>query len=281
MTFENFQEFNQYLGVAMPISEKIDFGIYHNGLDLKLKSEAINVDFYRISLKENFFHTNNQKQFQNKSVLFFNSPNQNFEWDLKEKWDGFYIQISREVIEKHRFLFRNYLEYGLHEALVLEQEEAEEIKQIFNLLHSYYIQEKHNFEIVLSYVNLIICLVEKQYEIQFLNNKKQYNHLVSQFQLLLENYYQNPEQQLLSVRTIAKKMNVSPNYLGDIIKLYTQKSASEHIQEKIIEKAKELLKETKLSVSEIAFFLGYEYPNYFAKFFKKHFGISPKEFRNA
>lgn len=280
MSFANFQEFNQYLGVEKPISEKIDFGVYDIEKNLRKFSNNVSVDFYRISLKENISYKNGEAIYQNKDLIFFNSPNQEFQWDIENNWSGFYINISKETIDKHRFIFKNCLEYGQHEALLISPDQSKELKQIFSLLYQNYADNNYDESIVLSYANIIISLVEKYYHQQFLNNKKQYNHLVSQFQLLLENYYQNPEQQLLSVRTIARKMNVSSNYLGDIIKLYTQKSASEHIQEKIMEKAKELLKETKLSVSEIAYFLGYEYPNYFSKQFKKITGLSPNQYKN-
>ncbi|MCU0351919.1 MAG: AraC family transcriptional regulator, partial [Flavobacterium sp.] len=111
MTYKNFETFNQYLGVEKPISDKIDFGIYHQEMPLKVKSDPIKVDFYRISLKENIsIQSFNQEEIHNKTLLFFNSPDQNFDWDITGKWNGFYLQISKEIIEKHRFIFRNCLE---------------------------------------------------------------------------------------------------------------------------------------------------------------------------
>jgi YesN/AraC family two-component response regulator len=83
-----------------------------------------------------------------------------------------------------------------------------------------------------------------------------------------------------NVAFFAEKMKLSPNYLGDVIKHFTGTNAKDFIQNHIAEMAKKMLTETKLSNSEIAYQLGFEYPNYFAKFFKKHFGKSPKEFRN-
>lgn len=282
MSFENFQEFNQYLGVEKPISEKIDFGVYDVEKNLRKFSDNVSVDFYRISLKENIsFKDIHQKELQHKTVLFFNSPNQNFEWDLQEKWQGFYVQISKGIIEKYRFLFRNCLEYGMHEALVLEAAEAQEIKQIFNLLHSHYTHENYDFDIVLSYTNIIISLVEKFYQRQFSVHQKEYNWIVKDFQQLLNDYYKNDVSQTPNVAYFAEKLKLSPNYLGDVIKHFTGINAKDFIQNHIAETAKKLLVETTLSNAEIAYQLGFEYPNYFAKFFKKHLGKSPKEFRNT
>lgn len=280
MTFKNFDTFNQYLGVEKPISEKIDFGKYHQELPLNVKSKAISVDFYRISLKENINFTDiHRKELLHKTVLFFNSPNQNFEWNLKDKWQGFYVQIAKEVIEKHRFLFRNCLEYGMHEALVLEENEATEIKQIFDLLHSHYTKENYDFDIVLSYTNIIISLAEKFYLKLFSVHQKEYNWIVKDFQELLNNYYKNDVSHTPNVSYFAEKLNLSPNYFGDVIKHFTGINAKDIIQNHIIETAKKLLLETKTSNSEIAYQLGFEYPNYFAKFFKKITNYSPSEYR--
>lgn len=280
MTFKDFHNFNQYLGISNPISDNIDFGIYEHELPLKVKSEAINVDFYRISLKENINFTDvHQKELQHKTVLFFNSPNQNFQWNLQEKWEGFYLQISKEVIDKNRFLFRNCLEYGMHEALVLETKEAQEIKQIFNLLYSHYTKENYDFDIVLSYTNIIISLVEKFYQKQFSLQQKEYNWIVKDFQQLLNDYYKGEVSQTPNVAYFADKLNLSPNYLGDVIKHFTGTNAKDFIQNHIAETAKKLLMETTLSNSEIAYQLGFEYPNYFARFFKKITNYSPSDFK--
>lgn len=276
MTFKNFEIFNQYLGVEKPTSDKIDFAKYSQELPLRVKSEAINVDFYRISLKENI---NFKDIHKHKTVLFFNSPNQDFEWDLLDKWEGFYVQISKEIIDKYRFIFRNCLEYGMHEALVLDENEATEIKQIFNLLYLHYNKENYDFDIVLSYTNIIISLVEKFYQKRFLVNQKEYNWIVKDFQELLYNYYKNEVSQTPNVAYFAKKLDLSPNYLGDVIKHFTGINTKDIIQNHIIETAKKLLLETKLTNSEIAYQLGFEYPNYFAKFFKKLTHSSPSDFR--
>ena len=103
---------------------------------------------------------------------------------------------------------------------------------------------------------------------------------MSQFQQLLQDYYNKPVSNTPSVQYFADELRLTPNYLGDIIKHFTQKSPIENIHEFVIKKAKEMLeKRSDLTSTEIAYELGFEYPNYFAKFFKKQVNLTPKEYR--
>jgi YesN/AraC family two-component response regulator len=93
------------------------------------------------------------------------------------------------------------------------------------------------------------------------------------------NYYNQPINQIPTVQYFADKLGLTPNYLGDIIKHLTYKSAIENIHEFVMAKAKEMLeKRSDLNTTEIAYALGFEYPNYFSKFFKKQMGITPKKY---
>ncbi|RZK51844.1 MAG: AraC family transcriptional regulator [Pedobacter sp.] len=104
--------------------------------------------------------------------------------------------------------------------------------------------------------------------------------MVTDFQQSLNDYYSQPVSQLQNVQYFANKWGLTANYLGDIIKHFTQKSALENIHEFVLKKAKELLVENqKLNTTEVAYELGFEYPNYFSKFFKKQVNLTPKEFR--
>ncbi len=280
MTFKDFKTFNQYLGVNAPISDKIDFGKYDTCKHLRAKSEAVNVDFYRISLKKNIsFVDAQQNSISNKTVVFFNSPDNDFSWDLNPHWDGFYLQISKEVINKHRFLFKNFLEYGQHEALFLEEHQLAEINQIFNLLCNHYENENYDFELVLSYSNIIVSLVEKYYKQQFLSRPNEYNQIVRDFQLLLLDYYNMPVNYIPTVSYFAEKLNLSSNYLGDVVKHFTKKTPKDLIHEHIVSVAKKMIAEGTLNNAEIAYQLGFEYPNYFSKLFKKIEKISPTDYR--
>ena len=282
-TFKDFKSFNEYIGLPTPLDNDIDIG-YYDVANMRLKSDPVAVDFYRISIKSNFvdksardFDIKNPKPI---TAVFFNSPERANGWDVEPTYTGMYLQFSRKLIEGNRFLFKNYLDYGEHEALQLTEKEEQEIRTIFGLMLKYYESRKEHFGVLLSYVHVLVSLVEAFYKRQFSSNPKQYNPIVSEFQQLLLEYYNQPVKNIPTVQHFADKLGMTANYLGDIIKHFTQKSALENIHDFVIKKAKEML-ETRgdLNNTEIAYELGFEYPNYFAKFFKKQVDLTPKEYR--
>jgi AraC family transcriptional activator of pobA len=281
--FKDFKSYNTYLGLAEPLDANIDIG-YYDVPKILLKSEPIAVDFYRISIKANFldksvsdFNPDNPRPI---TAVFFNSPGRPNGWEVEPTFNGMYLQISKNLIEENRFLFKNYLDYGEHEPLKLTEKEEQEIRTIFALMIKYYDSRKENFDVLLSYVHVLVSLVEAFYKRQFSANPVQYSPIVSEFQRLLLNYYNDSLKHIPTVQYFADKLDLTPNYLGDLIKHFTRKSPLEHIHEFVIIKAKDMLeKRSDLNNTEIAYELGFEYPNYFAKFFKKQVNLTPKEYR--
>lgn len=279
-TFKDFKSYNEYIGLSKPLDNDIDVG-YYDPPNMLLKSDPIVADFYRISIKINVVYkdTPNPKPI---TAVFFNSPNLTVPtgWDVEPTYTGMYVQLSKKFIEENRYLFRTYLDYGQHEALYLKEEEVQEISSVFKLMMKYYESDKKHIGVLLSYVNVLVSLVEAYYKRQFATDPKQYNRIVSDFQQGLIDYYNQPVNQIPSVQYFADKLGLTSNYLGDIIKHFTQKSPIENIHEFVIKKAKEMLeKRSDLNNTEIAYELGFEYPNYFAKFFKKQVNLTPKEYR--
>jgi AraC-like DNA-binding protein len=276
--FKNFKSFNQYIGLPSPIDHDIDLGYYHPPT-MRLISEPVKLDFYRISFKSNFIDKTKPNA-QPLNAVFFNSPEMVGGWDIEPSYKGMYVQLSKKIIEENRFLFKNHLDYGLHEPLHLTDSEIVEITTLFELMMKYYNNERQNFVVLISYVNVLTSLVEAFYKRQFATNPKQYNRIVTEFQQSIKEYYNQPVSQLPNVQYFANKLGLTPNYLGDIVKHFTNKSALENIHEFVIKRAKELLvNEKKLNTTEIAYELGFEYPNYFSKFFKKQVNLTPKEYR--
>lgn len=278
--FKDFASYNKHIGLNAPIDNNIDVG-YYDAPNMLLKSEPIIVDFYRISIKINFMDKSNPDAVPINAV-FFNSPELATGWDVDPSYTGMYVQLSKKIINENRFLFKNYLDYGQHEALYLTQSEVEEISTVFALMIKYYDSEKRNFNVLLSYVNVLTSLVEAFYNRQFSTNPKQYNRIISDFQQRLKEYYDQPVSQGANVQYFAEKLGLTSNYLGDIIKHYTQRSAMETIHDFVIKKAKELLeRQAGMNSTEIAYELGFEYPNNFTQFFKKNVGLTPKEYRKS
>ncbi len=281
--FKDFESYNAYVGLPEPLDNNIDIGFY-DAKKIRLYSEPVMVDFYRISIKSNFIDKNSPDYNPDNptpiTAVFFNSPGRPQPWNVEASFNGMYLQLSKKLIEEHRFLFKHYLDYGEHEALYLTEKEEQEIRTIFDLMLKHYNSRQNNYGVLLSYAHVLILLVEAFYNRQFSAQPKRYNHILSDFQQHLKDYYNQPVSQLPTVQYFADKMHLTPNYLGDIIKHFTNKSAIETIHEFIIKKAKGLLEERNdLNNSEIAYELGFEYPNYFAKFFRKHVNLTPKEYR--
>lgn len=276
--FKDFKTFNDYIGLPNPLDTDIDIG-YYDPPNMLLKSEPVKVDFYRVSFKTNFVDktTPNAKPV---NAVFFNSPEMIGGWDIEPTYKGMYVQLSKKIIDENRFLFKNYLDYGLHEPLFLTDDEIVEISTLFELMIKYYNNERQNFVVLLSYVNVLISLVEAFYKRQFSTDPKEYNRIVTDFQQSIKDYYNQPVSKLPNVQYFADKLGLTPNYLGDIIKHFTNKSALENIHDFVIKRAKELLiDDKKLNTTEVAYELGFEYPNYFSKFFKKQVNLTPKEYR--
>jgi AraC family transcriptional activator of pobA len=279
-TFTDFKSYNQFMGMEIPLDNDIDVG-YYDPPKIILNSQPVVVDFYRISIKIKY-KRKSTPDVAPVSAVFFNTPDLIIEpgWDAEPTYTGMYLQLSKKIIEENRFLFKTYLDYGQHEALYLTDDEVEEVSAVFKLMIKYYESEIKHFGVLLSYVNVLVSLVEAFYKRQFSTDPKQYNRVVTDFQQSLIDYYNEPVKQLPNVQYFANQLGLTANYLGDIIKHFTQKSALENIHDFIIKRAKELLVQNqKLNTAEVAYELGFEYPNYFSKFFKKQVHLTPKEFR--
>jgi AraC family transcriptional activator of pobA len=281
--FKDFKTYNAYIGLADPLNNAIDMGVYEENT-IPLQSEPIMIDFYRISIKSNYIDIDlpdfDPKYPQPKTAVFFNSPGTLHSWNIQSQFNGVYLQLSKKLIEEHRFLFRNYLGYGEHEALYLTDKEEQEIRLVFDLMLQKFYGRDSNIDVLISYAHVLVSLVESFYHRQFSADLKKYNPIVAEFQQQLNDFYNQQANQLPSVHYFADKLKLTPNYLGDIIKHFTHKTPIETIHDFVIKRAKKLLAERNdLNNSEIAYALGFEYPNYFAKFFKKHTQSTPKDFR--
>jgi AraC-like DNA-binding protein len=178
-----------------------------------------------------------------------------------------------------------YFSYAVNEALHLSEKEEIMVSAIMqNIKQEYHsVIDNYSQDVIVSQIELLLNYANRFYNRQFITRKNAGNDLLTKMEALLEEYFSGNQVQefgLPSVQYIAGQLNISPNYLSDMLRSLTGQSTQQHIQAKLIEKAKTILSTTSLSVSEIAYQLGFEYPQSFSKLFKNKTNISPLEFRH-
>jgi AraC-like DNA-binding protein len=176
-----------------------------------------------------------------------------------------------------------FFSYEVNEALHLSDKEEKMLEMILqNIeLESQNSIDQFSQDVMVSYLDLFLNYTNRFYNRQFLTRKNASNDLLVKFDTLLNEYFADKitELGLPSVHYISQELNVSAHYLSDLLRSLTGQSTQQHIHEKLIEKAKEKLATTSLSVSEIAFQLGFEHSQSFSKLFKTKVEMSPLEFR--
>lgn len=177
-----------------------------------------------------------------------------------------------------------FFEYSSNEALHMSDREHEIVKDCFKGIREEISNEtdKHTKQIVTANIEVFLNHCLRFYDRQFESREPVNKDIIIQFENLLDKYFSTDAPHTIglpSVSWCAEQVHLSPNYFGDLIKKETGNSAQEYIKGKIIEQAKGLLFGTNKTVSEIAYSMGFNYPNHFSRMFKKEVGITPNEFR--
>lgn len=180
----------------------------------------------------------------------------------------------------------DFFGYAVNEALFMSEKEEKIIGEILaNIQREYQSNiDKFSQSIIIGQIEVLLNYCDRFYERQFLTRKITNHHLLAKLEEVLEKYINSDNllnKGLPTVQYIAGELNISPNYLGSLLKTLTQQTTKQIIQEKLIQKAKEKLSVTQLSIGEIAYELGFEHPQSFNKFFKKQTGQSPAAFRSS
>ncbi len=178
----------------------------------------------------------------------------------------------------------DFFHYAMHEALFLsEKEEALTISIIQSIQQEYHSNiDTFSQRIILSQLETLLNYTDRFYQRQFITRKSTNHKLLARVEALLEDYFCGPDllnKGLPSVKGLAEQLHVSASYLSGLLKTLTGQSMQQHIQNKVIEKAKEKLSTTDLSVGEIAYALGFEHPQSLSKLFKAKTNLSPLAFR--
>jgi AraC family transcriptional activator of pobA len=177
-----------------------------------------------------------------------------------------------------------FFSYAVHEALHLSEAEENMLRAGMEQIEREYRSPIDQFsqDVIISQLELLLNYANRFYHRQFLTRKKVNHDLLSRLEEVLERYFSSPQLSqvgLPRVPYLAQQLHVSPTYLSDLLRTVTGKNTQQCIHEKLLEKAKEKLATTTLSISEIAYELGFEHPQSFSKLFKAKTNQSPGEFR--
>lgn len=256
-------------------------------------SPPITNDCYSISLKKvvegEVTYGRTTYDFTNGALIFL-APRQVMQWDRRLVFEqkGFSINFHEDFLKgtelAQQIKTYGFFSYSTNEALHLSPKEEKQIESIAENIEIEYRNNQDAFskELIISQLSTLLTYANRFYERQFLHRKELSNDLLERFNRQLEAYFESGKQQLNGIPTIeqlAEKLSVSQRYLSDTLKKETGKTTTEHLHLFLIDQAKDILLNPQKSVSEVAYELGFEYPPYFSRLFKKKEGLSPTEYR--
>ena len=294
--FKTLSSYLDYLG--MPRPEHPMLSVFNSKGDGYLpcprdSSPPITNDCYSISFKKfvkghlNYGRT--KYDFTNGALIFI-GPRQVLQWDNRVVFEqkGFSINFHEDFLKATELAEQikkyGFFSYSVNESLHLSPKEEMQIESIVENIEIEY-QNNHDAyskEIIISQLDTLLKYANRFYERQFLNRKEVSTDLLDQFNQLLSTYFESgklQEKGIPNIEQIANRMSVSQRYLSDTLKKETGKTTTEHIQLYLIDEAKNILLQPNKSISEVAYELGFEYPQYFSRLFKKQEGVSPTAFR--
>lgn len=253
--------------------------------------------FYSISLKKGFrspvkFKYGQQTYDFDEGVLSFMSPGQIGGFDPRKfsspEQTGWLLLFHPDLLWNTTLAKKiktyGFFDYAVNEALFLSDKEEVILNQILDNISREYQNniDKFSHDIMITQIDSLLNYSERFYQRQFLTRRKTNHQLLDQLNDRLTAYFEDGHKMgggLPTVGLLAEELNVSPDYLSGLLKTLTGMSTQHHIHEKLIERAKQLLSTTNLSVSEIAYQLGFEHSQSFSKLFKAKSNLSPLAFR--
>ena len=295
---KTISEFHQLRGLPKPehpLISVVDYSAIQRSPDMSSVSWVL--DFYHISIKRGLGATlryGQQAYDFDEGIMFFIAPSQVFRievepnataqrsgWMLLIHPDFLWNTPLAKTIKQYE-----YFDYSVNEALFLSDKEETVINTIIQTIQQEYHTNIDHFSqsIIISQIETLLNYAERFYHRQFITRKITNYAVLNRLEGVLMDYFNSDDllkKGLPTVQYLAGALSVSPKYLSSLLKILTGQTAQQHIHEKLIDRAKEKLSTTDLSVSEIAYALGFEHPQSFSKLFKAKTSFSPVEFRQS
>ena len=292
--FESLTDFHQVFGLKKPLHPMISF------VDIQQLQQLPNdfpksmvMNFYKISYKTGI--CGQAKYGQNyydfgEGGLVFTSPNQIFESPSSIHTSGSLLLIHPDFLLSYPLAKKikeyGFFSYAANEALYLSDKEKKTILALFNSIDDELNSRIDDFsqDVMVAQVELLLNYCNRFYKRQFITRKSVNNDVLLKMEKILNDYFNEDKsvtEGIPTVQWLADNLNISPSYLSDMLRSLTGQNAQQHIHNRLVEKAKEILSTTNLSVAEIAYQLGFEHPQSFSRLFKSKSGVSPIEFRHS
>jgi len=287
-------EIHRLMGLPKPLHPLISI-VDLKGLRNDHDIDAVVFDLYVISMKrgcDNLIYGAQQYDFD-EGLMAFMSPGQILRGDEKgvpPNLEGWMLFVHPDFLWNTSLAVKirkyDYFGYSVNEALFLSDKEENIINDIIKNIRNEYHSNMDRFsqDIIISHLETLLNYGERFYQRQFITRKITNHQVLNQVEEILDGYFNNDT--LLSkgpptVQYVAERLNISPKYLSSMLKQLVGQTTQQIIHDKLIDKAKEKLSTTALSVSEIAYQLGFEHSQSFNKLFKLKTNQSPLEFRQT
>lgn len=293
--FNSVSELHKALGFPKPLHPLVSLVNY---ADIKTPYDelpkALLLNFYKISYKKGLSgkikYGQNYYDFDEGGLSFI-SPNQVISSAEDEKdYSGYTLLIHADFIRNYplgtKIKTYGFFSYSTNEALYLSDKEKQTLFSVFENIKEELNNNIDDFsqDVIVSHIEVLLNYSSRFYKRQFITRKVVNHDLLTRMEQLLNEYFEEEkslDSGLPTVEYLANKLNLSPRYLSDMLRSLTGQNAQQHIHDKLIEKAKEYLASTNLSVSEIAYQLGFEHSQSFSKVFKKKTNLTPIEFKHS
>lgn len=251
----------------------------------------VRMNLYTITIKDgttcNASYGWRNYDFSSGAMNFF-APGQLHSWEVKtenrDRW-GWLIAFHPDFIRKYPLDGKigrlKFFSYDVSEALHISDMERHMMENILVDMENEYRQniDAHTQDIIVSQLDVLLNYSRRFYARQFRTRGSVEPDIVTRVRFLFQKHIEEHRREFISVNVIASELNMSAHYLSDLLRNQTGMNTQQHIHAFLVERAKSMLATTQLSVSEIAYGLGFEYPQHFSRLFKNKTGITPLEFR--
>ncbi len=264
-------DFKEYIPIEKPVQLNLYMIVIKDGTNCTAKYGWREYDFAR-------------------GAMSFFAPGQIHLWNeqpAKASGWGWMLVFHPDFIRKYPLGAKidklKFFSYETNEALHISDAEKAQAETLMENIETEYKRsiDEHTQDIIVSQLDVLLNYAERFYTRQFRTRNCVEPDIVARFQSILHNHFDSDKEKIITANDIASELGMSTHYLGDLLRNLTGMNTQQHIHAHLIEKAKSLLMTTSLTVNEIAFSLGFEYPQYFSRLFKSKTGQTPVEFRNT